>query len=507
MKILASNITSPLGATTDANYRAVRRGETALSNHAAGTRGIPFAFCGGLFADGEPDFIDMCTKSAAEALSRVKIDKSRTAFILSTTKSVIGRPPGEVAKEIALRLGIENEPVVVCNACVSGVAAQVLAQRLIDNGAYHYAVITGGDVQSKFIISGFHSLKALSPHACRPFDIERQGLNLGEAAATMVVGKDCLPVVQAGDECGWYVTAGSICNDAYHISNPHPKAAGTYKVLSDLLAGINLTDLACISVHGTATMYNDQMESVAIERAGLLNVPISALKGYYGHTMGAAGLLETILTIRALDDGIVLPSKGFEEIGVSGKVNISAKEQITAKRTFVKILSGFGGVNAGVLVSKRPLQGSIEGTAPCVVEGGGWLPLVRNAISKAAISEIERLKRGGKINAPMHVVLFNKSSTKVVDREFEETIADNDRFYPSPSLFVYTLPNIVTGEIAMRYGWQTETSLYILRECNVKMMEEIVAATVHAHRGEKILYGWIDCPEKDKIEVELKISK
>lgn len=522
MKILATNILSPLGSTTEANYRAVRQGRTALASHAAGTRGVPFPFCAALFADGEPDFVSLCVESATEALSHAQIDKLRTVFILSTTKGVIGRNPGDVAKEISLRLGIENEPVVVCNACVSGVAAQVLAHRLLDCGFYDYAVITGADVQGSFIISGFHSLKALSPVPCRPFDIDRSGLNLGEAAATMVAGREDRAVV---GEDAWHITAGAICNDAYHISNPHPRAEGAYKVLSELLTQADATELACLSVHGTGTMYNDQMESVAIERAALQHVPLSALKGYYGHTMGAAGLLETILTARALDDGIVLPSKGFEELGVSGKINISAKEITTTHQSFLKIISGFGGVNAGVAVTRkdapvpapapsaplsaprplRPLRCGFIATPSLTIQSR--LPLVRNAVSRAVISEIDRLREQGGFHGPMHIVLFNMTSTAIVDKEFLETISDNNAYYPSPSIFVYTLPNIVTGEVAMRYGWQVETSFYVLRERNEQMIHEIVNATAQAHPGERILYGWMDRPEKNKIELELYIKE
>lgn len=525
MKILATNILSPLGSTTEANYRAVRQGRTALASHAAGTRGVPFPFCAALFADGEPDFVSLCIESAAEALGRAEIGKRRTVFILSTTKGVIGRKLGDVAKEIALSLGIQNKPVVVCNACVSGVAAQVLAHRLLHSGIYDYAVITGADVQGSFIISGFHSLKALSPVPCRPFDIDRSGLNLGEAAATMVVGReDCA----GSGEDAWHITAGAICNDAYHISNPHPKAEGTYRVLHELLTQADATELACVSVHGTGTMYNDQMESVAIERAALQHVPLSALKGYYGHTMGAAGLLETILTARALDDGIVLPSKGFEELGVSGKINISAKEITTTHQSFLKITSGFGGVNAGVAVTRKdapvPSAPASVSSVPAPVPRSlrslrcgfiatpsltsqSRLPLVRNAVSRAVISEIDRLREQGGFHGPMHIVLFNMTSTAIVDKEFLETISDNDAYYPSPSLFVYTLPNIVTGEVAMRYGWQVETSFYVLRERNEQMIHEIVTATAQAHPGERILYGWVDRPEKEKIEIELNIKE
>ena len=107
-----------------------------------------------------------------------------------------------------------------------------------------------------------------------------------------------------------------------------------------------------ISVHGTATMYNDQMESKAIQRAELSNVPVSALKGYFGHTMGAAGLLETIISMRSINDGFIPANRGFEELGVSGKMDITPESRPTNKTAFVKMISGFGGCNASLLLGK-----------------------------------------------------------------------------------------------------------------------------------------------------------
>ena len=355
MRVLATNIISPLGSTTEENYQALLQGKTALRHYVAGTRNIPFDFCASMFPE-RPDFTDLCIQSAKEAMDKAEsspLGGDRGGlFLLSTTKGKICERLGETAKEIATQIGIESEPIVVCNACVSGVAAQVLAMRLLRAGMYDYAVITGADILNRFIVSGFQSLKALSAEPCRPFDIERLGLNLGEAVGTMVIAPSKSP-----REGNWELEAGAICNDAYHISSPHPKGDGAYKVLQEVMSGANTDDLACVGVHGTATMYNDQMESVAIERAGLSDVPISALKGYYGHTLGAAGLIETIITMRALDDGIVLPSKGFYELGVSKKVNISSETlHIDGSRrglSFIKMLSGFGGVNAAVRYVKR----------------------------------------------------------------------------------------------------------------------------------------------------------
>ena len=104
-----------------------------------------------------------------------------------------------------------------------------------------------------------------------------------------------------------------------------------------------------VNLHGTATMFNDEMEAVALERAGLSNIPVNSLKGYFGHTLGAAGLLETLVTMSALEDGIVLGTRGFSELGVSRKINISAENRKAVGKRFIKLISGFGGCNAAMM--------------------------------------------------------------------------------------------------------------------------------------------------------------
>lgn len=503
MEITASNITSPLGRTTEENYRAVRKGCSALQQHPSGERNVPFDFCAALF-DEQPQFEELAYASASEAMTQVDgIDLSRTIFILSTTKGDIGTPPGDSAMHIARRLGIQTMPLVVCNACISGVAALIMAARLLEGGAYDHAVVTGADVLNDFIISGFQSLKALSPEPCRPFDIERLGLNLGEAAATVV-----LSATHEG-KTGW----GVITNDAYHITNPHPKGEGAYRALKAVCNNINMEDVACISVHGTATMYNDQMESMAIERAGLSDIPATALKGYYGHTLGAAGILETILTARALEDGVILATKGYEEQGVSGRVNISTEERSTDKQCFIKMMSGFGGCNAAMVVNasrtdihtepSELTERNIKGEKK---EGGARRG--SDILCRTVSTAVAELLENNDVD-PDHtaVMLFNRTSSIVSDRKFMTTICDKDNHYPSPSVFVYTLPNICTGEVAMQYGLHGESSFYILPERNEELMQEIIDTAFLDNDTHYIITGWVDCPEEDEYTCDLKLIK
>ena len=359
---IADNIYSPLGFTTAENYANVKAGKSRLQCY-EGVMGLPQSFTASLFdwqevemLEGYTRFETIAIQSARRALAQTDIDpmSSEVVFVISTTKGNVelleeGHQTylGEAASRIATYFGNTNSPLVVSNACISGLSAQITAARLLESGVYETAVVIGCDVQSRFIISGFQSLMALSPMACRPFDIERVGLNLGEAAATIIYNKvDHIEL----DE--WQAVSGAVRNDAHHISNPSRTGEGCYRAIRAALGDTPIESLAFVNAHGTSTLYNDEMEAIALDRAGLADVPLNSLKGYYGHTMGAAGVLEVILSMQAVDDGYVLATRGFEELGVSRAVKVTAQNEPTEKRAFVKLLSGFGGCNAAMLFRK-----------------------------------------------------------------------------------------------------------------------------------------------------------
>lgn len=545
--VLADNIISPLGNTSEENYLSVKAGKSGIRAYAPGTLGIPEGFIASLLL---ADFEDLAYESAHQALVSSGIDASqdKVVFILSSTKGAVEKQVGldESAKRIAARLGITTSPIVVCNACISGLAALILACRLIRQGEYEYAVVCGCDTPAQFVISGFQSLKALSTEPCRPFDMERFGLNLGEAAATMVLGKE---------KASWQIGEGFVKNDAFHISAPSKTAEGLTQALEETLSSIDKETLAFVNAHGTATLFNDQMESISISRTGLSEVPTNALKGYFGHTLGAAGILETIISMKAVDDHVVLGTKGFEELGVSGKVDISENNRTTDKQSFVKMLSGFGGCNATLLAKKDKRQSeegtllgelqtgalyskqhSVKITPHQVVVDGKEIeeiegPSLLTALYKKYVSDypkyykMDSLSRLGFIASELllqeerkngceeeatrkrAVVLFNHSSSIASDRKYIESIKDKDNYFPSPSVFVYTLPNIVTGEIAIRNGYHGETSFYILPDKDEKQMECILQTTFQDPQTESVIAGWVDYEDETCFEAEIYIFK
>ena len=562
--IISDNITSPLGLTTEQTYKAVCQGKSGLlhypcENGEGGWNDLPFPIEASLFnkeqwdkilVDGFSKFESLVLYSVKAAISTLIFNKERAILILSSTKGDIELlEKGEdipsladAAKKVSMAIGIENDPIVVCNACISGVSAIILGQRLVDCGNYSNVIVCGADVQSRFIVSGFQSLKALSEEPCRPFDIERLGLNLGEAAATIVLSSEM------NSPKGWKVDKGAVCNDAYHISAPHPKGLGAGMALCKMKDADN--PISVIGVHGTATMYNDQMESKAIEMAELQDVPLSALKGYFGHTMGAAGVLETIIMMRALEDDVILPSKGYETCGVSGKVKMSDKSVMVHGNTFVKMLSGFGGCNGAVRVSDRFLPmiivndilvsqtHSVRITQDEIIVDGNRLDVKSHG--KEMLTEVYKTKIGdypkfykmdmlsrlafiasellieaegqrskgksqkAKVESQRAVVLFNHSSSIIADRQYVKSI-EKDDFFPSPAAFVYTLPNITTGEIALRNGYHGETSFYLLAERNEKLMQRVIKSTFIDRDIKSIIGGWIDCPSEDMFECDIRI--
>jgi 3-oxoacyl-[acyl-carrier-protein] synthase-1 len=353
---IGESILSPLGATPAENFAAVCRGESALQRY-EGMFGVREPFVASLMdrslwtAPGRTFFDSIVIEAARRAVEAAGIDPAspRTAFVLSTIKGNIEFIDTQdvtlaaSARRLAEAFGNPNPAVVVSNACISGLAALLQGRRMLLRGGYDHVVVVGAEVQSRFIVTGFQSLKALSEAPCKPFDAARDGLNLGEAAAAVVLGFG---------EDGWELVDGAVRNDANHISGPSRTGEGSYKALRYVLKHTFPEELAFVNVHGTSTLYNDEMEAIAIDRAGLLDVPVNALKGTFGHTMGAAGILESILSMHAADAGIVLPTRGFSELGVRHPVRVSDQAGTTDKRAFVKLLSGFGGVNGALLFRK-----------------------------------------------------------------------------------------------------------------------------------------------------------
>lgn len=369
--VAADNIFSPIGFTTSENLANLKNNISGVKQRNDASMSEQ-PFYAALFdkhnflpvSKTYTKFEQLLIASISNALENtaIKTDDPKTILIISTTKGNIslletGTYDAQTrdrialhnsAKLVAAHFKFVHTPIVVSNACISGILAMLIGMRMIRSGQYENAVIAGADTISKFVLSGFQSFQAVSQQPCRPFDAARDGINLGEGAATVVLTAN-------KENTGIKISGGSVSNDANHISGPSRTGEELCIAIKQAMkeAGVMGKDIDFISAHGTATLFNDEMEAKAITLANMQTVPVNSLKGFYGHTLGAAGIIESVVSIHSLKNNIVFPTMGFNNMGVSMPLNISNKIKETSLKNILKTASGFGGCNAAMVMSKQ----------------------------------------------------------------------------------------------------------------------------------------------------------
>ena len=373
--ISADNIISPVATTTADNFERLTQNISGIKLH-TGSVFSTQPFYAALFGEGSAfhsnseqgrytRFENLLIASIAGALTKSNMNAAdkRTVLIISTTKGNISLLETEQvssglnkrislntsARLVAGHFGFVHAPVIVSNACISGILAILTGMRLIRSGQYDHAVIAGADIITRFVLSGFQSFQAISSSPCKPFDADRDGINLGEGAAAMIITSN------KEYTSGIKVAAGSVSNDANHISGPSRTGEELNLAIARTMnaAGLSAKDIDFISAHGTATVYNDEMEAKAINLANMQSVPVNSLKGYYGHTLGAAGLIESIISIQSLKENTVIPTLGYRKMGVTQPVNVCSSVYKNELTHCLKTASGFGGCNAAMIFSKE----------------------------------------------------------------------------------------------------------------------------------------------------------
>ena len=678
IEVTATHLASPLAWGTAAHLAALRDGQTALRHdhyfglpepttaavfpHQAITERFIATF-GAEAAHTLTRFEQLVALSVHEAAAEggITLDDSAVLFILATTKGNVhlldatDEPHiprhrvalSEAATAVAQHLHLQRTPIVVSNACISGSHALLLAsQRLAEDSTLRHVIVCGADLLSRFIVSGFGAFKALSPEVCRPFDAARCGLNLGEAAATLILSRTYGEVhyrpssSSAALSHRWTLRSGCVRNDANHISGPSRTGEGVYRALCATL-GLSeesnvesLEDLqenpphwsddpdwksatahlACVSCHGTATAYNDEMESIALYRAGLTHLPAYSLKSTFGHTLGAAGVLETILTMAAVEQDTLWGTRGYSASGVSHELSLSSEVLPLSGDSFLKLLSGFGGCNAvlwwqmcdvpqkksallahdsetspeiseqskktseifqktseifpktleifpkmshvfsetsdkSILpsdcsASSRPSleveaplvrifapisavditpEGiSIDGIAlPFEERGAALLPAAyknliwgypkfhkMDSLSQLAFVATELLVQSiPHLDAHTAVVFLTHHGSLAADVHYQSTIVPTaEEFFPSPAAFVYTLPNIATGEVAIRHHWHGHTACYALpTTAEEALQQSLILSPASDGRTTAIVGGWLDAEDAEHFSAHLQL--
>ena len=263
--------------------------------------------------------------------------------------------PLAMTRWVADRLALTDCGQNINAACASSTQAIARGASLIAHGQARCVVVVCADLVSEFVLSGFSALQALSRHPSRPFDVERSGLTLGEAATAVVL----MDEDSARDNglatdielCGW-----GIANDANHITAPARDGCGLILAVEQALhcAGLEAAQVAAISAHGTGTVYNDMMELTAFDALfGERNVPINSIKGALGHTLGAAGGLEVALAVPTLRERCLSPTCGLVKAEPLAGERVKSIAQAFDGDVLLSTNSGFGGVNAALLLKRR----------------------------------------------------------------------------------------------------------------------------------------------------------
>ena len=351
----AENIISPLGNTAEENFAAICEGKTGIRTVPNSNFKQDETLYLSKFEEGfdTSKILENCFENLA--VSSEILYSKKTKVIISSTKGYIGEGVENALINVVNRFVNEkpftNQPIIISNACISGVLGIAKAGEMIRANLYENVIVIGLDFLSDFVTFGFEALFALSKQPIKPFDKDRKGINLGEGCSAVVLSKNENIFNQKPLE---YVS-GSSSNDANHISGPSRTGEGLVRTVNkSLKAGsVKAEEIGYISAHGTGTLFNDTMEAIAFNRLGLNQVKLNSLKGYYGHTLGAAGLIETAIAMQQLRNQIIVKSVGFEAFGTDEKINITTQTAPEEFTTFLKTASGFGGGNASVIIRKQ----------------------------------------------------------------------------------------------------------------------------------------------------------
>ncbi len=565
---IAESIVSPLGIGASLNYKAILEGKTGISFH-NNIHISPSPFYASIvdesvlsdFWTSKPNLSlpdedwnsltkleKMLVAGIYDALIGKEhfIEKDDTAFIFTTTKGNIqlaNRGYSDelllwnTAQKVASIFKHPSEPYTISNACISGLSGIILGKRLIDHGFVQTAIVVGGDLVSEFTFSGFSSFKAISPEPCKPYDKNRLGITLGEGVGVVVLSKNNSDIRICG---------GATSSDANHISGPSRTGEGLVIAIDAATkeANIALSEINFISLHGTGTSYNDEMEAQGLNRLGLEKVPVHSLKGYFGHTLGAAGLMEAALDIQMMRNGMSIPSFGFSELGTTLPLNVCSSSKAIKIDTLLKTASGFGGCNAAVVFKKvdrlsiakaearlkafsynlkkeisiRTNEGSIqiklngreiynqklEGNADDTLNAAfrelcpGYLKFFKMdrlcklgfLATELLLKDISPLKKFSPED--IGVSISNRSSSLDTDLQYQQSINDKANYFPSPAVFVYTLPNILMGEIAIRHNFKGENLWLTMPHSDADVITEQVDLLFLRTKTKALVFGWVE---------------
>ncbi len=396
------------------------------------------------------------------------------------------------ARVLSRRYGVMRWQVT-STACASANVALGTALQWVRTGGCDVVLCGGVDAISEFVLSGFFSLRAHAKEPCRPFDRDRSGLNLGEGAAFLLLESE-EHARRRGQRVRAYLTGCGLSCDANHMTGPDRQGRGAARAMFAALhdAGLSPQAVDFVSAHGTATGFNDAMEARGLEL--LLGprssaVPVNSIKGAIGHTLGAAGAIEAVMAVRALEEGLIPPTAGLQtrdpEIPLDVVTGVPRPSRLA---TVLSTSSGFGGVNAALILSRADREKESAASmprlaaaaAPCAVVAAASLfpsaaqplgPLLPPGAPPELAGQLQRMDRLCALAAcaaehvladrrrlqpaaswpaqRIGIVVGSSYGCHKTDEEYYRTALARQ---PSPRLFAYTLPSSPVGELSILHG-------------------------------------------------------
>jgi len=391
---IGDGIISPLGATTEENYQAVKAGYTGIRQFQAGFRGMPDPIKAALISPRDLEALAAPYCGArTHAMSRYRqamsavfesavsntvpdkyrneiLSSSKVAFVFCTTKGDVDsyreltdhttRPrlyPWHVPQRMMDELKLPGKPYVVMNSSLSGLQAQIVANRLLcKDSPYDFAVVIGVELLSMFTIALLRSAGVVSEHFVMPFDDTYNGSNPGESASCAIYMSEerfqkdkknlHLPAVIK-------FVRGVVTNDPCYVKTPYPEGAALQRALHTVMQEEYVRNLSFINVHGVGLKSYNQMVFKALEKSGLRKVPMNCFEGNFGHSSGSTSLMNSVLGAKSLENEEILPTLGFQKNENPGKVHFVSEILSSRKNSFLNISMGFGGVNAVTLFTKE----------------------------------------------------------------------------------------------------------------------------------------------------------
>ena len=403
---------------------------------------------------------------------------------------------GSSTEMIAEQCGIDGLITTISTACSSSLNSIMFGSRLVKSGKAKTAIVGGTDALSKFTLNGFNTLMILDREQCRPFDATRAGLNLGEGAAYFVL-EDKELAIASGKKIYAEVVGYANANDAHHQTASSENGEGPYLAMRNALQSANIqpSDINYINAHGTGTGNNDLTEGIAIKRIFGEQIPLfSSTKAYTGHTLGAAGIIESVIAVLTLNNKVVFPNINFknaiEEVGIKPVTQLLKLSKIN----YVLTNSfGFGGNDSSVVFSSMDsvltdeITEKEENSKDIYVDGIGCVspqktldsnylfedvletesrflqiqkPNYRDFINPKLLRRMSKIVRMGIVSASLAIkdagvenpdaILTGTGMGCQIDTEkFLNSMIENNEGLLTPTSFIQSTHNTVGGAIAL----------------------------------------------------------